>query len=295
MNLLISGASGLVGRELTQSLAAQGHQVFALRRNTTLSAPFWNIDRNIIELGSCKAIEAVINLAGENIAAGRWTAARKERILRSRIDSARLLAEFFANAAQKPKVLISASAVGIYGDRGEEELTEASSTGTGFLPEVGRAWEEAVIPAAAAGIRVVNARFGIVLSRQGGALAKMLPPFKLGLGGSMGSGRQWMSWISIHDLPGIIDHILGHEELSGPVNLTAPNPATNRQFTKVLGKVLRRPTLFPAPRLLLELLFGAMARELLLSSAKGTPDKLLESGYSFKEPDLEPALRTILS
>jgi uncharacterized protein (TIGR01777 family) len=234
-------------------------------------------------------------LVGENIAAGRWTAERKRHILQSRIDSARLLAEFFAQAGQKkPKVLISASAVGIYGDRGEEELRESSSTGTGFLAEVGRAWEEATAPAVAAGIRVVNARFGTVLSRDGGALAKMLPPFKIGLGGILGNGKQWLSWLSIHELPSIIEHLLCHEELNGAVNLTTPHPVTNREFTKTLAKILCRPALVPAPRFLLQLLFGEMAKELLLASTKVRPVRLLESGYVFKFPELDAALRGLL-
>ncbi|MCW5198591.1 TIGR01777 family oxidoreductase [Desulfobulbus sp. F3] len=295
MNILITGASGLVGRELMRSLRAQGDQIFALRRDIAHIPPRWDIERKIVELGPCQPVDAVINLAGENIADGCWTAARKERILRSRIDSTNLLAKFFAQADQKPKVLISASAVGVYGDRGDEELTEASSTGTGFLAEVGKAWEAATAPAAVAGIRVVNARFGIVLSSQGGALAKMLPLFKMGFGGIIGSGRQWMSWISLHELTGIIQHIFSHAELSGPVNLTAPNPAANCEFTKTLGRVLRRPTFFPAPRLLLELFFGEMAKELLLASTKVRPVKLLESGYVFKKPELNAALRDVLN
>lgn len=290
MNILISGASGLVGRELTQSLAAQGHHVFVLRRDTPQAAPFWNIDRKIIELGPCKQVDAVINLAGENIAAGRWTVARKERILRSRIDSTRLLAEFFAQAEHKPNVLISASAVGIYGDRGDEELSEDSSPGTGFLAHVAQEWEAASQPARAAGIRVVNLRFGIVLSTEGGALAKMLPPFKLGLGGVMGSGRQWMSWISRDEIPHIITHILQHEELHGPVNAVSPCPARNREFTQMLAKTLCRPALLPAPRFLLELLLGELGRELLFASTKVQPSRLLESGYVFREPDLTTAL-----
>ncbi|MCW5205401.1 TIGR01777 family oxidoreductase [Desulfobulbus sp. F5] len=295
MNILISGASGLVGRALMQSLSIQDHQVLALRRDTTHTAPFWgDIDRQIIELGPDKQVDAVINLAGENIADNRWTVARKERIRQSRVDSTRLLAQFFAQADYKPKVIISASAVGIYGDRGDEELTEASSIGTGFLAHVAQEWEAAAQPARAAGIRVVNLRFGIVLSTEGGALAKMLPPFKLGLGGVMGSGKQWMSWISRDEIPHIIKHILQHEELHGPVNAVSPCPATNREFTKALSKVLCRPALLPAPRFLLELLLGEMGRELLFASTKVTPSRLLASGYVFREPDLATTLNHLL-
>ena len=294
MNILITGASGLIGRELSRTLAEHGHNIFALRRKSWQIPPYWDIERGIIELGSCGPPDAVINLAGENIAAGRWTAERKQRMLRSRIASTRLLTEFFAQAEQKPKVLISASAVGIYGNRGEEELTEHSHNGQGFLAELGQAWEAATEPAAAAGIRVVNARFGIVLSPQGGALATMLPPFRMGLGGCLGSGRQWLSWISIRELPGIMAHLLQHEELSGPVNLTAPQPVCNRDFTEALAHVLRRPAFLPAPGFLLKLLFGEMAEDLLLASAKVRPGRLLDSGYVFKFPELDAALRHLL-
>ncbi len=291
--ILITGASGLVGRELTRSLSAAGHRVLPLRRNSQL-ALFWDIDRKIIELGDCGQIDAVINLAGENIVAGRWTAARKRSIWQSRVESAGLLAEFFAAAKNKPKVLISASAVGFYGDRGDEELTEASPAGTGFLAETAQAWEAAVQPATAAGIRTVQLRLGIVLSPAGGALAKMLPSFTIGLGGVIGSGRQWLSWISLCELPGIISHILRHEELRGPINAVSPGPVSNRDFTRTLAAVLRRPALLPAPRLLLKLLLGEMAEELLLASAKAQPRQLLDTGYVFQEPELKPALCHLL-
>lgn len=293
MNILISGASGLVGRELTRSLGKQGHAITALSRDPSAPA-FWDIERRAVTLPQQQNIDAVIHLAGENISAGSWTAERKERIRRSRVDGTRLLAEFFAAAAKKPKVIIAASAVGYYGDRGNEELTEASAAGKGFLAEVAQDWEAALQPAAKAGIRTVNARFGIVLSPAGGALAKMLPPFKLGMGGMMGSGRQWMSWINLNELPFVISHIFAHEELSGPVNLTSPFPVTNRDFTRILAKALCRPALLPAPRCLLEALFGDMAKELLLASAKVRPDKLLESAYIFREPELAAALRGLL-
>ena len=293
MNILISGASGLVGRELLRALTAQGHQPLALRR-APCALPFWDIQRQVIGLGPHKEIDAVINLAGENIAAGRWTAVRRERIRSSRVDSARLLAEFFAAAERKPKVIISASAVGIYGDRGDEELTEASPAGQGFLAEVAQDWEAAWQPAEAAGIRVVRLRLGTVLSPEGGALAAMLPPFRLGLGGAAGSGRQWMSWISLSELPLIVSHILQHEELRGPVNAVAPGAVTNREFTRTLAQALRRPVFLPAPRFLLEAVFGGMAEELLLVSTKVRPAKLLKSGYVFREPELSAVLRRLL-
>jgi len=292
MNILISGASGLVGHELMRALTAQGHQPLALRRDPCIM-PFWDIQRKVICLGPHKEIDAVINLAGEGIASGRWTAARRERIRRSRTDSARLLAEFFAAAERKPQVIISASAVGIYGDRGGEELTEASPAGSGFLAEVAQAWEAAFQPAETAGIRVVSLRLGMVLSPEGGALAAMLPPFRLGLGGAAGCGRQWMSWISLSELPLIIRHILQHEELRGPVNAVAPGAVTNREFTRALAAALRRPAFLSAPGPLLKLLLGGMAKELLLASAKVRPVKLLDSGYIFREPELSAALRRL--
>ena len=293
MNILISGASGLVGRELTRVLAGQGHHVTALSRDPCV-LPFWDIQRQVVGLLPQQHVDAVIHLAGESVSGGCWTAERKERIRRSRVDGTRLLAEFFAAAKQKPKVIIAASAVGYYGDQGDEELTEASPAGRGFLAEVAQDWEAALQPAAEAGIRTVSARFGIVLSPAGGALAKMLPPFKLGMGGVLGSGRQWMSWISLNEVSSVISHLLAHEELSGPVNLTSPFPVTNRDFTQSLAKALRRPAFLPVPRFLLETLFGDMAKELLLASAKVRPAKLLESGYVFREPELTAALRGLL-
>lgn len=293
MNILISGASGLVGRELMRALTAQGHQPLALHRDPC-ALPFWDIQRQVIGLGPYKEIDAVINLAGESIAAGRWSAARRERIRRSRVDSAGLLATFFAGTERKPKVIISASAVGIYGDRCDEELTEASPAGQGFLAEVAQDWEAAFQPAVAAGIRVVSLRLGMVLSLAGGVLAAMLPPFRLGLGGAAGNGRQWMSWISLSEVPLIISHIMEHEELRGPVNAVSPCPVTNREFTASLAAALRRPAVLTAPRPLLELLLGGMAKELLLASAKVRPAKLLESGYVFREPELSTTLRRLL-
>jgi uncharacterized protein (TIGR01777 family) len=293
MNILISGASGLVGRELSQVLAGQGHQIFPLRRDPC-AMPFWDIQRRVVGLPPQQNMDAVIHLAGESVSAGCWTAERRERIRRSRVDGTGLLAEFFAAAAKKPKVIIAASAVGWYGDRGDEELDEASTPGKGFLAEVAQDWEAALQPAAAARIRCVSARFGIVLSPAGGALAKMLPLFRMGMGGIMGGGRQWMSWISLHEIPQVISHILAHDELSGPVNLTSPAPVTNREFTRVLAEALRRPAFLPAPRFLLEAAFGDMAKELLLASAKVMPGKLLKSGYVFREPELAAALRGLL-
>ncbi|MCI5223433.1 MAG: TIGR01777 family protein [Candidatus Electrothrix sp. AR4] len=293
MKILVSGASGLVGRAVVRSLSAKGHQVLSLRRKST-QAPYWDIDRKISELGSEKDIDVIIHLAGESVAEGRWTSARKERIFQSRVQGTQLLSEFFSAAAYTPKLMISASAVGFYGERGDEELNETSEKGVGFLSDVAEAWEEACKPATVAGIRVANIRFGMVLSTEGGGLAKMLPPFKLGLGGTIGDGRQYMSWISIYDAVDIIDYIIHKESLRGAINLVAPDSVTNRRFTKILGKVLRRPALIPVPKFLLSFFFGEMARELLFSSAKVHPDKLIRSGYSFLEPDIETAFRNLL-
>ncbi|CAK8719135.1 TIGR01777 family protein [Candidatus Electrothrix laxa] len=293
MNILISGASGLIGTEVARSLAEQGHSVRALSRNIE-HAPSWDIERKIIQLGEDDRIDVVIHLAGENVAQGRWTAEKKERILQSRVEGTRLLAEFFAAASYKPRLMISASAIGFYGERGDEELDEGSKKGTGFLSDVSQAWEEATQPAAEAGIRMVNTRFGMVLSPDGGALAKMLFPFRLGLGGHVGNGSQYMSWISIHDVPRIIQHIIQQEDLQGPVNIVAPYPVTNQQFTRVLGKLVCRPAFLPVPKFFLSVLLGEMAQELLFASTRVYPRKLRESGYVFARPDLAMALRSLL-
>ena len=291
--ILMSGASGLIGRETARLLTEQGHTVLPLHRNNGI-APYWNIERKIIRLGEHERIDAVIHLAGENVAQGRWTAAKKERILRSRADGTRLLAEFFAASSYKPRLMISASAIGFYGERGDEKLDEDSRKGTGFLADVSHAWEEATRPATEAGIRAVHTRFGIVLSPDGGALAKMLPPFRTGLGGPIGNGRQYMSWIGLPDAARAVGHILQHEDLHGPVNIVAPHPVTNRQFTRTLGRVLRRPAFVPVPKFLLSCLLGEMAKELLFAGTRVFPHKLLKSGYVFAQPDLESALRSVM-
>ncbi|MCI5168482.1 MAG: TIGR01777 family protein [Candidatus Electrothrix sp. GM3_4] len=293
MNILISGASGLIGTEVARSLAEQGHRVLALSRNDN-HAPYWDIARKIVQLGEDDRIDVVIHLAGENVAQGRWTAEKKERILQSRVEGTRLLAEFFAAAAYKPRLMLSASAIGFYGERGNEELDEGSKKGTGFLADVSKAWEEATQPATAAGIRVVNARFGMVLSPDGGALVKMLAPFRMGLGGPVGNGSQYMSWVSLHDVAPAITHIIEQEDLHGPVNIVAPHPVTNQQFTRVLGKALRRPAFFPVPKFFLSFFLGEMAQELLFASTRVYPRKLQDSEYVFARPDLESSLRSFL-
>jgi hypothetical protein len=297
MQVLVSGASGLVGSVLVPSLATAGHRVARLVRPGTApggnDVP-WDPMAERLDEARLSGVDAVVHLAGESIAAGRWTEARKEAIRKSRVDGTLLLSRALAKMKPPPRVLICASAIGYYGDRGDEVLREVSPRGRGFLPAVCVAWESATEPAEKVGIRVVNLRFGIILSVKGGALAKMLLPFRLGAGGILGSGRQYMSWVSIDDVVGVVEHALANETLRGPVNTVAPNPVTNREFTKTLGRVLGRPTIFPMPAFAARLVFGEMADALLLASARVVPDHLRASGYSFRHPDLEPALRRLL-
>jgi hypothetical protein len=242
---------------------------------------------------SVSGFDAVVHLAGESVV-GRWTDAKKQRVRESRVQGTRNLAEALAAAPQRPRVFISASAIGYYGDRGEETLREESSSGSGFLPEVCREWEAAAEPATKAGIRTAQMRFGIVLSASGGALRKMLPPFRMGVGGNIGSGRQWMSWIDIDDVIGAIQHAMKTDTLRGPVNVVGPNPVRNAEFTKTLASVLSRPAIFPMPAFAARLVFGQMADELLLASQRVEPAKLTASAYIFQKPDLRLALATIL-
>jgi uncharacterized protein (TIGR01777 family) len=252
--------------------------------------PYWDIENGIIELGPHQEIDIVIHLAGESIAEGRWNQQKKERIRNSRVKGTKLLSEYFSKTSYKPEVFISGSAIGFYGSRGEEELSENSKKGTGFLSDVCSQWEEASSKVSLSGVRVANVRFGMVLSSNGGALQKMLLPFKMGFGGIIGDGEQYISWVTIDDVVGIINHILKTEKLKGPINVVSPTPATNYQFTKALGKVLRRPTVFPLPAFLARIVFGEMAQELLLSSTKVFPRKLQEHNYMFKHATLENAL-----
>ncbi|HUY13633.1 MAG TPA: TIGR01777 family oxidoreductase [Terriglobia bacterium] len=296
MRVLITGASGLVGSSLILALNSGGHRVVRLVRSGMKAADAipWNPAAAEIDSASLEGFDAVVHLAGENIAGARWTAEQKQKIRDSRVGPTRVLCESLARLHQPPRVLASASAIGYYGNRGDEWLDEESAPGAGFLPDVCREWEDATGPAAANGIRVIHFRIGLVLSRRGGALAKMLPPFRMGLGGVLGSGRQYMSWIRIDDLVGAIQHCLTSDGLSGPVLAVAPHPVTNREFTKTLGRVLSRPTLFPVPAFVLRMAFGELADALLLASARATPGRLLASGYRFLFPELEPALRHVL-
>jgi len=297
MKVLISGATGLIGSSLETRLSGQGMQVIRLARAKAADAPsqiLWNPVARILDMKSLEGLDAVVHLAGDPIAQGRWNPEKKARIRDSRVKGTRFLAESLAGLANPPKVLACASAIGIYGNRSEDLLTEESRPGTGFLAEVGQEWEKACEPAAQREIRVVNLRFGVVLSPKGGALPMMLPPFRLGLGGILGTGRQWMSWISIEDVTGAIQHALNDSGIRGPVNVVSPNPVTNREFTQTLGRVLRRPTVFPVPAFAVRLLFGELADEALLASTRVEPKRLQATGYRFKHPELEAALRELL-
>lgn len=297
MLVAVTGSTGLVGGALAPRLAAGGHRVVRLVRSTTTAllpgerAVSWDPDAGAIDSTGLVGVDAVVHLAGESIARGRWTEARKRRIRASRVGSTRLLAEALARLARPPRVLVAASATGYYGDRGDLVLREDSAPGSGFLAGVCREWEAAAEPAARRGIRVVHLRIGLVLSRDGGALAALLTPFRLGAGGPVGSGAQWWSWITLDDLLGAILHALATEPLAGPVNAVAPNPVTNREFAKTLGRVLRRPALLPLPAFAARLVLGEMAGALLLASARVVPARLQATGYAFREPALEGALR----
>jgi uncharacterized protein len=298
MNILVSGASGLIGSSLVPALTTAGHTVVPLTHKLSRSRPgaiFWDPAAGSIPGFPDSGIDAVIHLAGENIAAGRWTAERKARIRDSRVQGTRLLCATLARMTRPPSVILSASALGYYGDRGDELLTEESSAGRGFLAEVCRSWEEATSPARERGIRVVNVRTGIVLSSKGGMLGSLRPVFRLGLGGTMGDGKHYMSWIAIDDYCGAIQHCLKNPELAGPVIVAAPNPVTNREFAKKLAKVLKRPTVLTMPAAAARLMFGEMAGEMLLASQRAEPVRLKASGYHFLFPSLEPALEHVLS
>ena len=296
MNVLVTGSSGLIGSALVPALAGDGHQVRRLRRGSSpgTDAASWNPADGTFASGALDGIDAVVHLAGENIAGGRWTAARKARIRDSRVDGTRRLCEALAALDVPPRVLVAASAIGYYGDRGDELLDESAAPGTGFLPAVSRSWEGAAAPARDAGIRVVHLRIGIVLSPAGGALAQMLLPFRLGVGGVLGSGDQYMSWIALDDVVGVVRHALADESLSGPVNTVAPQAVTNREFTRTLGGVLRRPTILPAPAFALRVALGEMADALLLASTRVDPAALRATTFEFQHPQLDGALRHLL-
>jgi len=298
MRLAITGSTGLVGSEVVASLSAAGHEVVRLVRRPPAPgerAVRWDPEKRKVDAAGLEGLDAVVHLAGENIASGRWNAARKAAIRDSRVNGTRLLCDALAGLARPPKTLVCASAVGYYGDRGEETLAEESPPGTGYLAEVCREWEAASAPAARKGIRVVALRIGMVLSPKGGALARMLPLFRAGLGGVIGGGRQYVSWVALDELPHILHHALQRGDLSGPVNAVAPRPVTNREFTGALGKALSRPTPLPVPAFALRLAVGReMADGLLLASARVLPKRLLDTGYAFRSPELEPTLGHLL-
>ena len=297
MKILITGSAGLIGSALTTHFTQEGHQVARLLRQLGTSDGDhlrWDPDSGLCDARQLEGFDAVIHLAGRNLAAGRWTKAMKAAIRESRVRSTRLLCETLQKLRHPPKVLASASAVGIYGSRGAEWLTEESSPGTGFLAEVAMQWEGAAQPAAERGIRVVQLRFGVVLSAQGGALAKMLLPFRLGLGGSIGSGEQYWSWITMGDAVRAIDFAVTNEHLAGPLNIVSPNPITNREFTRTLGAILQRPTILPLPAMLARIVFGEMADAALLASTRVEPSKLQACGFSFRYPELGMALGNLL-
>ena len=297
MHIAITGSTGLVGTAVAARVRADGHSVVRLVRSRTDAADTarWDPSSGEVDLGALGDVDAVIHLAGENVAGGRWTAARKRRIHESRGPATARLCETLAAMPRPPKILISASATGIYGSRGDEELDEDSPVDTqgDFLAQVAREWEAGTAPLEAAGARVVKLRIGIVLARHGGALAKMLLPFRLGLGGRLGDGKHWMSWISLHDLTRVVAHALEDDEMSGPVLAVAPKPVTNADYTRALGACLGRPTIFPVPRLGLRLMFGEFA-EVLLSSQRARPSSLLAAGFTFEHAELPAALRYAL-
>jgi len=289
----ISGATGLIGSALVARLRARNVRVRRLVRTARREAPddiVWDPMRNVLSPADLEGADAVVHLAGEPLA-HRWTAARKRAIRESRVRGTELIARTIAALDRRPRVLLSGSAVGIYGDRGDEPLDEQSALGTDFLAGVAREWESASAPAADAGVRVTLLRTGIVLSPKGGALERLLTPFRLGVGGPIGSGRQWMSWISLDDHVRAMEHALATTGLHGPVNLVSPNPVTNAEFASVLGRVLSRPALVPVPAFALELAYGEMARATILAGQRVLPNALLSAGFHFAHPTLEQALR----
>jgi uncharacterized protein (TIGR01777 family) len=296
MKVAITGASGLVGSALVPFLTTGGHEVVRLVRRAPKAKDEagWDPEAGEVDAGALEGVDAVVHLSGANIAGGRWTESRKALLRSSRVGPTGLLARTLAGLRRKPRVLVSASAIGYYGDRGDAWVTEKDAPADDFLGRLSVEWEAAADPARDAGIRVVHPRFGIVLSPAGGALGKMLLPFKAGLGGVVGPGTQFMSWIALDDVLGVVHHALDRTELEGPVNTVAPAPATNREFTKTLGRVLDRPTVAPVPAFALRLALGEMADATLLSSTRVRPERLEATGYRFRFPDLEGALRHAL-
>lgn len=297
MKILMSGSHGLVGSALTKSFLADNDQLIPLVRYTPQYGSEeieWSPERYSIALARLEGFDAVIHLAGESIAGGRWTDERKKRIRESRIKGTQLLSEALANLKHPPQTFLCASAIGYYGSRGNEVLSERSTPGNDFLASVCIDWERATAEAAEKGIRVINLRFGIILDAKGGALAQMLPPFRMGVGGKIGNGKQWMSWVTLDDVVAVIKFLLVNQKLKGPVNVVSPGSVTNAEFSRTLGHVLSRPTFFPIPAFGVRIMFGEMADALLLSSQRVGPVLLLEAGYQFQYPQLAPALSHLL-
>ena len=294
--IVITGASGLVGTKLTKAFEADGNRVLrAVRREARSDQELsWDPVKGTIDRDKLEGVDAVVHLAGAGIADRRWTESYKKTILDSRVDGTTLIAETIASLENKPRVFACASAIGFYGNRGDDELDESAKSGDGYLPEVCLQWERACQAAEQADIRTVKMRIGVVLSTDGGALQKMLTPFKLGGGGILGSGKQYFSWIELDDIVRAMQFVVANESLSGPVNLVAPHPVTNHEFTKTLGRVLSRPTILPMPGFAARLVFGEMADALLLASTRVVPTALTDAGFTFENGELEPALRHIL-
>ena len=298
MRILVSGSHGLVGTALIKSLTDDGHEVVRLVRSKIefgTNEIEWHPDQDRIDVPRLEGLDGVIHLAGESIASGRWTDEKKRAIRDSRVKATTLLSNTLAQLSRPPAVFLSASAIGYYGNRGDEVLSETSKPGDDFLASVCVQWEEATRAASEKGIRTVNTRFGIILDAHGGALAKMLTPFRMGIGGRVGEGKQWMSWIALEDVVSGLKFLLEDATVRGPANLVAPNPVTNAEFTRTLGRVLSRPTFFPIPAFGARLAFGEMADALLLSSQRVDPAVLEDNGFPFYWPTLEPALRHLLA
>ncbi|MEJ7623276.1 MAG: TIGR01777 family oxidoreductase [Pyrinomonadaceae bacterium] len=297
MKILLTGASGLIGTELQKALRARGHELLIATRKEADDAEHiqWDVESGFADLEKLEGIEAVVHLAGESVSGLRWTEDKKKAIRDSRVKGTRVVVEAISRLKSRPGVIVSASAIGFYGDRGDEELTESSSAGDTFLAEVCKQWEAESRRAEDAGIRTVLLRTGIVLSKDGGALGTMLLPFKLGLGAVVGDGKQWMSWISLDDHVEAIIFALENDSLRGAVNAVSPNPVTNEEFTKTLGEVLYRPTFLPLPEFLVSTVFGEMGDALLLGSTKVLPKRLEDSGFSFRYPNLKPAIEHAVS
>lgn len=293
MHIAITGSHGLIGRHLMPALSARGHDLLRLVRGPAgAGEAHWDPDHSLLEASTLDGIDAVVHLGGVGVASRRWNDSHKRAVLDSRVRSTALVARTLAGMGEGPKILISASAIGYYGERGDVELDESSVRGTGFLADVCHQWETATRPASEAGVRTVMLRSGIVQARDGGALAAQLPLFRLGLGAKLGSGEQWTSWVSIDDEVGAIAHALASSDLEGPMNVVSPNPVTNADYTRVLARVLRRPALFSLPAPLIKAALGTqMAEETLLVSQRVRPGVLMSSGYSFRHPGLEAALQ----